>query len=197
MQQAILNKLRKNKFTLVLSIPKILKKIDRNNVRTNELINLDSLQYSVYGTAIPKVSIPAIPLNVMGQVYNVTSQVRPAYSPINVNFTIDNRLNNYWILWKWLSIINDPKNSGMNEEFAEYVKLSNGDLKMVNEFLDYQTIITSYIEDEYNNKVAEVKYTNAFITDLGEINYNYREPGELESSFTFVFNQMDIKLLDI
>jgi len=182
---------------LVLSIPKILKKIDRNNVRTNELINLDSLQYSVYGTAIPKVSIPAIPLNVMGQVYNVTSQVRPAYSPINVNFTIDNRLNNYWILWKWLSIINDPKNSGMNEEFAEYVKLSNGDLKMVNEFLDYQTIITSYIEDEYNNKVAEVKYTNAFITDLGEINYNYREPGELESSFTFVFNQMDIKLLDI
>jgi len=195
MQQAILNKLRRNKFTLILTIPKILKDIDRSNVRSNELVNLDSLQYSVYGTAIPKVSIPAIPMNVMGQVYNVTSQARPAYSPITVHFTIDNRFNNYWILWKWLTIINDPRNSGMNEEFAKYIKLDD-DLKMTGNFLGYQTNIVTYIEDEYNSKIAKIDYYNAFITDLGEISYNYREIGELESYFTFVFNQMDIKLLE-
>ena len=195
MQQSILNKLRKNKFTLILTIPKILKDIDRSNVRSNELVNLDSLQYSVYGTAVPKVSIPTIPMNVMGQIYNVTSQVRPAYSPITVNFTIDNRFNNYWILWKWLTIINDPRNSGMNEEFAKYIKLGN-DLKMTGNYLGYQTNIVTYIEDEYNTKIAKIDYYNAFITDLGEISYNYREIGELESYFTFVFNQMDIKLLE-
>ena len=77
-------------FSSIKSLQKILKKIDDNNVRTNELINLDSLQYSVYGTAIPRISIPAIPMPVYGQTYNVTSQTRANYQPITVNFTIDN-----------------------------------------------------------------------------------------------------------
>jgi hypothetical protein len=192
--QAFLNKLRQNKFLLILNLPKILKNVNSNSARSNDLLNFDSLQYSVYGTAVPKITIPNITLPFMGQNLNVTSQARQAYNPVNVNFTIDNRMNNYWVLWKWLDIMNNARESGMSSYFNQFVKIGN-EVKMTNGYFDYQTIITALIKDEYNVDVAKVIYTNAFITDLGEIRYSYREVHELESSFTFAFSQMNIELV--
>jgi len=71
----------------------------------------------------------------------------------------------------------------------------NDNLIQDDKFKDYQTDLTIYGLDEYNNEKIKFTYTKAFPTDLGGINYNYREDGEIESSFTFVYSQLHTLLL--
>lgn len=212
----------------MLTLPEILKGINAPILtqRSNDSIQLETLQFSIWGSVVPDTVVNPVEMNMWGQAYKVTSQHREAYPPITVNFTIDNRFSNYWILWKWLDILNNIKNSGMPDYFAQYEdgmdqpnkarelssdiarSLSNQASKkvsselelqqihMVNNFLNYQTIMTIYGLDEYNSKIIKFDYYNSFITRLGGINYNYRDAVEAESSFDFVFNQMNITLLN-
>lgn len=189
-QQSILNKNRKDKFLLVLNLPKILKEINKidPNDRESKYINFDSLQYSVYGAVVPNVTIADVDAAFGGQVAKFTSYNKPAYSPITVSFTIDNGFNNWWVLWSWLNLINDSKTGKYNSN-----DIAQTDLVRVTN--SYQTNVTIFGLDEYNNKKIQFDYTNAFITGLGEINYNYRDSEQIESSFTFAFNQFTPKLL--
>ena len=195
--QSITNKARADKFLLVLSLPPVLQDLDTAilSPRTQEYIQEDSLQFSVWGVVVPSVSVPAQTQRWGGQPYNVTGQSRPEYPPISINFTIDNYFNNYWLLWKWLDKMNKIKESGMDKHFSD--KNVDPTPKLFShKFTDYQTTLTVYALDEYNIRVAKFDYFNSFITELGEIRYNYRDETELESNFTFVFNQMDITLLE-
>ena len=63
-------------------------------------------------------------------------------------------------------------------------------------FSDYQTDMTLYGLDEFNNKRIEFTYTQAFPITIGSLNYNYRESGEIQSSATFVYSQLRSKLLN-
>lgn len=189
-QQSILNKNRKDKFLLVLNLPKILKEINKidPNDRESKYINFDSLQYSVYGAVVPNITIADVDAAFGGQVAKFTSYNRPAYNPITVSFTIDNGFNNWWVLWSWLDLINNSKTGKYNSNDivqSDLVRITNS----------YQTNVTIFGLDEYNNKKIQFDYTDAFITGLGEINYNYRESDQIESSFTFAFNQFTPKLL--
>jgi hypothetical protein len=218
MNQSILNKARKDKFLLVLDVPKVLKKIN-SNTRSNNLVNLDRLQFSVYGTVVPKIVVPSEALNEYGQAYNVTSMSRPAYAPISVNFNVDNNFDNYWVLWKWLAILNDPKKGGMDPHFSEFStaadkpvdpirdmignkannpphNLKYKHIKMNNDYTDYQTTITVFGLREYNEQIVKFDYSNAFITGLGELKYDYKDPTEMECNFEFVFNQLEVTLLE-
>jgi hypothetical protein len=189
-QQSILNKNRKDKFLLVLNLPEILKEINKISPsdRESKYINFDSLQYSVYGAVVPTITVSDVDTAFGGQVAKFTSYNRPAYSPITVNFTIDNGFNNWWVLWSWLNLLNNSKTGKYNSD-----EISQPDLVRVTN--SYQADITIYGLDEYNNKKIQFDYTNAFITGLGEIVYNYRESEQIESSFTFAFNQFTPKLL--
>lgn len=191
-QQSILNKNRKDKFLLVLNIPDILKKQNKTNPgsRETEYLNQDSLQYSVYGTIIPKIAIPSVNAAFGAQVPKVTSYSRPAWDPVTVNFTVDNGFNNWWVLWYWLNVINNSTQSGYNAN-----GLPPGPNVIANKTTTYQTNITVFGLDEYNNKKVQFNYLHAFITGLGEIAYNYRDPEQIESSFTFEFGQLEVELL--
>lgn len=189
-QQSILNKNRKDKFLLVLNLPKILKEINKidPNDRESKYINFDSLQYSVYGAVVPTITIADVDAAFGGQVAKFTSYSRPAYNPITVSFTVDNGFNNWWVLWSWLDLLNNSKTGIYNSNDIaqpDLVRITNS----------YQTNITIFGLDEYNNKKIQFDYTDAFITGLGEINYNYRDSDQIESSFTFAFNQFTPKLL--
>lgn len=189
-QQSILNKNRKDKFLLVLNLPEVLKEINKisPSERESKYINFDSLQYSVYGAVVPTITVSDIDTAFGGQVAKFTSYNRPAYNPITVNFTIDNGFNNWWVLWSWLNLLNNSKTGKYNSD-----DISQPDLVRVTN--SYQADITIYGLDEYNNKKIQFDYTNAFITGLGEIVYNYRDSEQIESSFTFAFNQFTPKLL--
>lgn len=191
-QQSVLNKNRKDKFLLVLNIPDILKKSNKADPvdRATEYLNQDMLQYSVYGTIVPKISIPDISVPFGAQVPRVTSYTRPAWEPITVNFTIDNGFNNWWVLWYWLDLINNE-----TQGFYNANGLVMPESAIANKTTTYQTTITVYGLDEYNNKKIQWDYLHAFITELGGIGYNYRDPDQIESSFTFCFGQLKSKLL--
>jgi len=195
--QSITNKARSDKFLLVLSLPPVLRDLDSPILteRTQDLIQQDALQFSIWGVVVPTTSIPAQIARWAGQSYQVTSQSRPEYAPISINFTIDNQFKNYWVLWKWLDTMNKIKDSGMDEHFADK-NIEGKSSLFAPKYTDYQTTMTVYALDEYNNKVAKFNYLNSFITELGDIRYNYRDESELQSSFTFVFNQMEIVLME-
>lgn len=191
-QQSILNKNRKDKFLLVLNLPDILKKQNKIDAyeRSTKYLNQDTLQYSVYGTIVPRTSVPSIDVPYGAQVPKITSYARPAWEPVTVNFTVDNGFNNWWVLWYWLNIINNSTQSGYNSDH-----LPPGQSAIANKTTTYQTNITIYGLDEYNNKVIQFDYLRAFITDLEGISYSYRDGEQIESAFTFSFGQMNVNLL--
>lgn len=212
--QTHLNKLRKDKFILILTIPNVLKSLNTKSAREDKFLNLDSLQFSVYDIIIPQSSVPEESLHYAGQNYNVTTYNRPPYAPCRINFEVDNEFKNYWVLWKWLQLLNDP----MDSTYAGKTMFPNGAPKVLpteinkrpdpqshanplfirdntHYWYNYQTNITLLAKDEYNNDKANFTFKYSFITKLGELAYNYRDPDQLSCFFEFVFNQLDMHLV--
>ena len=111
--QAQLNKSRLDKFFMVLNLPEPLRNISKKYIgsRGNNIINENSLQFSVYGAVVPSVTVPELTLGYGGQNMKVSSNNREPYPNVTVNFTIDNKFNNYWVLYKWLDLLNNDKES--------------------------------------------------------------------------------------
>lgn len=190
-QQSILNKNRKDKFLLVLNLPNVLKEVNKSdlNERSSKYLNLDTLQYSVYGGVVPLITVPEVDVPFGGQVPKYTSYARPAYSSVTVKFTVDNEFNNWWVLWYWLDLLNNSLESSYNfNNLPENLKYKN--------IHNYETDITVYGLDEYNNKKIQFDYLRAFITGLGNIDYDYRDPDQIESSFVFAFSQLKTQLIN-
>lgn len=184
-QQSSLNKSRVDKFKLVFQVPNALKSIT-NNVRGNNTVLQDTMQFSIYGTVVPTITVPALEIRYAGSTLYNSSHNKAPYPPVTVNFTIDNEYSNYWVIYKWLDLLHS-QNEGIFDE---------SDIITNDNFKDYQTDMTIYGLDEFNNERIKFTYTKAFPSDLGGINYNYRESGEIESSFTFVYSQLHTVLLD-
>jgi len=201
--QSNLNKARADKFILVLSTPEALKdKADKTDRRVNrksvDKVIPDTMQFSIFGTVVPSITVPAVEQHYSGQTLKVSSHDRPAYGDVTVNFTIDNEYNNYWYLWRWLDVLNDSHTS-------EYDKYNNNSRRFVTNdeksipspdlLMDYQTDISIFGLSEYNKKQIEFKYTKAFPVELGDIGFSHRDTSELESSFIFSFSQLTVNLL--
>ena len=188
-QQSVLNRPGKDKFILVLNLPPILRK----RLTNDELLNIDPLQISIFGTVVPPAQVPANEVRFGGQSYNVSSYSRPNYPPLPVNFIIDNKFRNYWVLWKWLQILNDPESSfytGTDPKLETWRdRLESGIVT------EYQTNFSVIGLNEYNQYTVEFIFKNAFITNLGGINYDYNDTELIKSSAEFQFSQLDVKLL--
>lgn len=187
--QSILNKSRLDKFVLIFSLPPALREINvrENSARNSNNVIEDKLQLSVYGAVVPELTVPSIAIPYAGSNLYQSSHAREPYPPVTVNFTADNEFNNYWVIYKWLNLMHDQK-TGVYDET---------DLDPDNEFNNYQTDITLYGLDEYENRRIEFTYTKAFPITLGNLAYNYRTSDEIESSFTFAYSQLHTKLLDL
>lgn len=188
-QQSVLNRPGKDKFILVLNLPQVLRK----QSLADDLINIDPLQISIFGTIVPDVAVPSNEVRFGGQSYNVSSYARPNYQPLTVNFVVDNKFKNYWILWKWLSILNDPKSSyytGTDPKIETWKdRVESGIVT------EYQTNFSVIGLNEYNQRSVEFVYYNAFITNIGGINYDYNDTELIKSTATFQFSQLDVNLL--
>lgn len=190
--QPHLNKLRKDKFIFVLTLPPVLRKLNSKTARQQQLLNLDSLQFSLYDFAVPTITVPEHQIHYAGQNHNVTGYDRPPYPPLTLNFEVDNEYKNYWVIWKWLQLFNDP----LNAMYGSKDMFPNGyPEQQPNLVVDYATTMYAYILDEYNNKKVKITYKHAFPTALGELQFSYRDAEQLQSSATIVYNQLDIDLL--
>ena len=186
-QQTYLNKSRKDKFLFTLNLPNALKSKNSSTQRDDSKVNLDSLQFSVYGTIVPKIEKPAVEIRSSGNtLYNSAHSIN-SYPPITVNFTIDNRFNNYWAIYSWLNLMHDQESGAYDRE--ELI----GNKKFENYQADF--ILTAL--DEFDKPVISFTYTKAFPTELGEIDLSYRTSDEIECQFTFVYSQLKLNLAKI
>ena len=175
--QSITNVARKDKFQLVLDIPCRLKPFLKKENRQCNGGSLDRLQFSIWGYIVPEVSVPKGEKSYAGQVFNYSSNTRPSYGAINIDFTVDNKYDNYYILWKWLNLQNDSV-TGISSPME-----------------DYMTNISVIAMDENDVPVAEWIYHDSFVTLLGGIKPASRDAGELECTFSFEFSYLEMDLL--
>lgn len=185
--QSILNKSRKDKFLLTVTLPVPLLEINKRDTRTNSNIQLDTLQFSVYGTVVPQNTIPQEDVRYAGGNIFVSSHSRPSYDPVTVNFTIDNRFNNYWVINKWINLMRDEVTGIFSPELEQNnvgVGLYSSDF-----------IITA--RDEFNSDVIKWIYKSAFPISLGDISFSDRESGEIETTFQFVFRKIETILMPV
>jgi hypothetical protein len=199
--QSQFNKSRLDKFLLVLNLPPILKDISNDYLgsRKNTGVIENSLQFSVYGTVVPAIQVPEESLYYAGQSMKISKHTRPVYENVTVNFTIDNEYNNYWILYKWLDLMNDEKISTFNgKEIFDKPNISPKEKRNPNTLTPtdlYQTNITLYAKDEFDKNKVKFVFTKAFPVNLGGISFNYRESGEIETTLEFAFSQLLVELV--
>lgn len=185
--QSYINKARKDKFLLVFDIPPILKQIQSKYTRNSSTIIPDSVQFSVFGTMVPGVTVKGATARYAGDTLYVSTHSKDPYPPVNVKFAVDSGYNNYWTMYSWLNLLHDQKTGQYNEI----------GLMVDGNFSDYQTDLTLYGLDEYDEKVIQFKYTKAFVTSIDTLEYDSTATGEMElqSGFTFLFSQMHIEPL--
>lgn len=200
-QQSQLNKSRLDKFLMVLNLPLPLRGISKEllSSRNNNNILEDSLQFSVYGAVVPQIRTNIEELYYGGQTLKVANHTRPPYDNVTVNFTVDNQFNNYWLLYKWLDLINDEKNSVFDSKDLSNtpdIPLALQNKKRASNTMDlYTTNFTLYGKDEFDQNIIKFNYSKAFPVNLGSIDYNYRDPGEVETTLEFAFSQFTVELL--
>jgi hypothetical protein len=181
--QSPLNIAAPDKFLLIIELPPILRKRSTQDKR----FNVDSLQVMLKNSVLPAVVVPGIDLGFQGQRYNVSSLSRPNYSPLAVEMFVDNRFNNYWVLWQWLNVLNTSVGSiydgaDTNEAYKELIASGAS--------LEYQSNLVLQLLDEYNNVIMQFKYMDAFPVSLGAIALNYQTPGQISVSCDFQFNRL-------
>ena len=182
-QQAALNKTLIDKFRLIFTLPPALVKINKKLGITNKEIDQDTIQFSIYGSVIPEVKVPATEIRYAGSTLFNSSHSKDSYPPNNVKFNIDNEFKNYWVIYTWLNLLHDEAKGVFNSR----------NLAETDTYLEYMSNMTIQGLDEYNTVKISWVFTKSFPVVLGGINYNYQEDGEIPCSFSFVYSQMHIK----
>jgi|TARA_R100001594_G_scaffold68854_1_gene103202 hypothetical protein len=189
MQQSVLNKSRADKFLLVFDIPPILKEFNTKFKQDNTSIISDSVQFSIFGTAVPEITVPAVENRYAGNTLYVSSHSKNSYPPVSVKFNVDNEYKNYWVIYQWLNLLHDQYDGRYN---AREINSNSPD----ENFKDYQANLTIYGKDEFNNNRIKFTYTKAFPTTVDTIDYNYQNADEISSGFTFVYSQLHTEVMD-
>lgn len=187
--QSVLNKSKKDKFVFVLTLPDAMKDIAYSlpENRQDDRVIPDTLQFSVYGAVVPGVRVDSGEIRYSGQAVKFSTHSRPAYDNVTVNFTIDNRFNNYWVIWKWLEILNDDRDAIFMKQKRVEVNESM--------FKQYQGSATMYALDEYNKQTMKFDYQGLLPVSLGNIDYNYRTADNIDTTFEFSFSKLTPILL--
>lgn len=183
--QSIFNKSKKDKFILTLNLPEDLRPYNKIDGTNNTFVDLNKLQFSIYGSVVPSENIPQEDVRYSGGNIYVSSHSRPSYEPVTVNFAVDNRFTNYWVIHRWIHLMRGEV-SGQYEGTTEPKDLGLG--RYTADF-----IITA--KDDYHNDIIQWTYKSAFPVTLGEINYSYRDAEEVDCSFSFVFRRIETNLL--
>ena len=190
MQQAMLNKSRADKFLLVFDVPPILKEINKNSTQdqSNATLISDSVQFSIFGAAVPEITVAAQETRYAGSTLYVSSHSKEPFPPVTVKFNVDNEYKNYQVIYQWLNLLHDQYEGRYNQRELNLAKDPD--------FRDYQTNLTIYGKDEFNNNRIKFTYTKAFPTIIEAVTYNYQTADEITSGFTFVYSQLHTEVID-
>lgn len=185
-----LNKALADKFLMVLNIPDALKPINEKFRRDNKTLQLDTLQFSIWGSVVPKISVPSVELRYLGGNFPISSHSYPSWDPVTIKFEVDNLWSNYWVIYQWLNLMRNDK-AGIIGGISDKQNLIDGNSPVTT----YSSDMTVYALDEYETPRIKWTYTYAFPTNLSEVNFSERDSKRLECSFTYQFSQLFCELI--
>tara|TARA_R110000772_G_scaffold192337_2_gene303301 strand:+ start:214 stop:852 length:639 start_codon:yes stop_codon:yes gene_type:complete len=181
-KQANLNKAQDDKFILSLDIPKCVSSGTYGTKRQCDAVDLDDLIVSVFACNTPTINIQAKNLDYSGIAVPVSTHTIDT-DPVTVQYFVNNTFTNYWLLWEWMKLISHP-----TKGFAGDDDLFNLVPK------NYQTNMSLYSLDGYNDVVGEWVFTGAFLTTLESVDYNHQSDEEITSSFSFDYSFVNFHL---
>ena len=188
MNQAPFNNTFKDKFTIVLTLPDIIKKIDDEDIRNTNFLNTESLEFSVFGTVTPPIGVPKIEVPYGGRTHKISSHAKENFDDVTLDFVIDNEFKNYWCVYKWLDMMSDVELGHYNAD----------DIITVNGFAypkSYTSTFSLYGMDEYENRKIRFDYIGCFPTRLDGIDWSYSDESRINSKVTFAFTNMKVRLI--
>lgn len=186
-QPSALNVARKNKFLLVLDLPQCFNPLKDTGVgRACSYFNTQKLIMNVFGTVVPELEMEALEVKGWGQSPKVSSLARPSFKPVNIQFTVDTGYENYFVVYKWMDLMNNTLEGGFD---------ANNEINRKGHLADYSTTFSLYAVGEYNKPTVRWNYYGSFPTSLGNIQFSKRDPDELETDFTFEYSFIKMELL--
>jgi len=168
------NYARKDNFELVLTLPCGLKRrlVEKKCINADE----DRFIFTINAYSVPETTIQELDFKYRGTPLAISSHGRSTYSPVTVNFVVDNRYNNYYILWEWLKLLNDG-----NYNYSKNIG-------------DYSCKINIIAMDNFERErpVMEWVFNDCFINKLGSLNISQKETDQIETDFSFKFNSVEM-----
>lgn len=160
-----LNKATPSNFELIF--PKIP---TSDNIR-----ELNGLTLNIHTTVLPSITLDTTDVFWQGgTVHHDIGSI--SYEPWLVNFTVDSKFSNWTALYKWLTFINNNKDT--------YGRSTD----------QYKVDATLRILDNFRNEILVVDLLGVWINMVGEISLTYREGSmNLESAANFMYDRYEIR----
>lgn len=165
-----LNRYVDDSFITILNLPKCI----------NKDLSINSLQLSIKSFNIPPIIIPTHSSRYVGMTRSESSKSISEFDDITIQFKLDNKLQNYNTLYKWLSMLIDPKNG----KSTRYEKA------------DYETSYSVLLIDEYEKPKGIYTFFGVIPVGLGSLSLDYSTSESVFLDFTFSFDFLDFELIE-
>ena len=137
--------------------------------------DMRALTMNIHSTIIPSLTIGTEDVLWQGGVAHMDIGDL-TFEPWYVNFTVDSQFSNWLTLYKWLTFINNNKDT--------YGRSTD----------QYKVDATLQVLDNFRNEILVMDIHGIFINMLGEITLTYREGSQnLESSANFTYDRYEIR----
>lgn len=144
-----------------------------NNIRATE-----SLTLNIHETVIPSLTLATNEIPWQGGKFHMEIG-DITYEPWYVNFTVDSKFSNWRTLHKWLTFINNNKDT--------YSRRTN----------EYKVDATLRVLDNFRNEIFVVDLMGMWINMVGQIGLTYREGStNLESSANFMYDRYEVRNIE-
>ena len=162
MSRTNLNKASAQSFQLVF--PKLP---FRSSLEDSEILTLN-----IHSTVLPSMTLSTTELNWMGGKYDM-AMPPITFEPFYTNFIVDSNYQNWFILYEWMTAINNNKD--------------HYDMTPSDYWIDATMIMT----DNFNEPVMKFTLTNMYPTMLGEMGFSSKQTENLESSVNFNYTRFE------
>lgn len=180
-----LNKTYEDKFYFLFKLPDALRNLrSKYATRLHDAgITKDSIRFSLIDAEIPQMVIKSQNVKQAGGGIYLSTHTIDEYDPVTITFKIDEKYNNYFVIYEWMNYIRNENKGYFDSE----------NLSKVANLTAYGTNMSIVTLDPYNHEVSQHIFTYAFPTSLSSIKLNYQNTGEIVCSATFVFTQMYLR----
>lgn len=183
--QSPLNRALTDKFYFLMNLPSALKNLREKYVQNIKEVGIkrESIGWALTKVSTPEINIKAQSIPYAGGNHYISSHVKEPYSPLTIEFKVDNRYANYTTIYEWINYIYDEK----------YGHFDANNLSPISGIDTYATTVSIVAMDEYNEDVMMWTFKNAFPTKISSLSLDYTTADEMTCSVDFVFSQMYVK----